>query len=254
MIKFFAFLATPQFRKNLIIAIISILVFFTLLFFGLNYYTENGKSVPVPQLKGMKISEAIKVLENAGFKYEIDSSFAIDQPPGTVLEQDPQPNSAVKSNRRIYLMIVSNVLPRIKFPDLSDVPLREASGILESYGLKIGKLIYKPNLAKDAVISALLNGEELERGQSIEKGATIDLILGDGYGDSRVPIPNLIGLTLDEAIFVLQGSKLNLGTVTLSNGTIDSVNATIQEQMPAFNADSAITIDQGNAINLILGN
>ncbi len=254
MIKFFAFLASPQFRKNLIIAILSVITFFTLLYFGLNQYTGNGETVPVPELKGMKIQDAIKTLENAGFRYEIDSSFAVNQDPGIVLEQDPLPNSIVKKNRRIYLMIVSNVLPKIKFPDLSDVPLREASAILKSYGFEIGNLIYKPNLAKDAVIGVMLDGNEIQKGQSVSKGSTIDLILGDGYGDTKVPIPNLIGLTLDEAVFVLQGSKLNLGTVSLKSGTTDSLNATIFEQNPVFLADSVVTIDQGAVVNIILGN
>lgn len=59
-------------------------------------YTHHGEGLPVPKLKGLSIEKAIELLEEKGLRYQInDSIYMIDQPPGMVVEQDPDPNTNV---------------------------------------------------------------------------------------------------------------------------------------------------------------
>ncbi len=67
MNKFFAYLRTNTFRKNLIIAISSIAAFLLIIFFSLRFYTRHGEGMPVPKLKGLSVNEAIALLEAQGF-------------------------------------------------------------------------------------------------------------------------------------------------------------------------------------------
>jgi beta-lactam-binding protein with PASTA domain len=254
MSKFFKYLATPVFRKNLIIAfsVISILIF--TLFISLRFYTRHGEGKPVPDLKGLSIEKAVEILENDGFRYQVDSVFILDKAAGLVTEQDPDANTNVKENRMIYLTIVSSQTPDVNFPDIENKTFIEAQAMLSNYGLKVGDTIYQSDIARDAVLGFTFAGEPIRIGQKVPKGSKINLLLGDGFGASEVELPNLVGLTLSEAMFSLKGASLTLGSITYEGIVRDSANAIIKYQMPLYNTDSLTKVKIGTNINLILSN
>ena len=254
MSKFFKYLATPEFRKQLIIAIVSVLVLVMVLFVSLRYYTRHGEGKPVPNLKGLSVENAVQLLESEGFRYQIDSVFIMDKKAGLVLEQDPDPNTNVKDNRMIYLTIVSSQTPDVNFPDIENKTLVEAQAMLSNYGLKIGDTTYQADIARDAILGFSFAGQAIRIGQKIPKGSRIDLILGDGFGASEVDLPNLIGLTLSEAMFSIKGASLTLGITTYDGVVRDSANAKIIMQTPSFIPDSLNKISIGTRINLVLSN
>jgi beta-lactam-binding protein with PASTA domain len=254
MSKFFKYLATPDFRKQLIIAFVVIVILVFSLFISLRFYTRHGEGKPVPNLKGLSVENAVQLLESEGFRYQIDSIFILDKKPGLVLEQDPDPNTNVKTNRMIYLTIVSSQTPDVNFPDIENKTLVEAQAMLENYGLKIGDTTYKPDIARDAVLGFNYAGQSVSVGQKIPKGSRINLILGDGFGASEVEVPDLKGLTLSEAMFSIKGASLTLGTVTYEGVVRDSASAIIIMQTPTIVPDSVIKVSIGTRIDLILSN
>lgn len=253
MIKFFKYLVSPVFFKQLLIAGVSIFALFLLIFVGLRFYTKHGEGSAVPDLKGLQIDNAINALENEGFEYQIDSVFILDKKPGTIVEQDPDPGTLVKSNRIIYLTMVSYRTPEINFPDIENKTFLEAKAILENFGLKLGDTTYQSDIARDAVLDYTFKGNPIKQGDLIPKGSRINLILGDGLGANTVEIPNLVGLTLDEANFSIKGSSLSLGIVTYEGNVTDSANAKVIAQSPNL-TDSVNTVNIGSKINLILSN
>ncbi|OAQ40613.1 serine/threonine protein kinase [Pedobacter psychrophilus] len=254
MSKFFKYLATPVFRKNLIIAfaVISILIF--TLFISLRFYTRHGEGKPVPDLKGLSIEKAVEILENEGFRYQVDSVFILDKAPGLVTEQDPDANTNVKDNRMIYLTIVSSQTPDVNFPDIENKTFIEAQAMLSNYGLKVGDTIYRSDIARDAVLEFTFAGQPLRIGQKVPKGSKINLVLGDGFGASEVELPNLVGLTLSEAMFSLKGASLTLGSITYEGAVKDSLSAVIKYQTPLYNPDSLIKVNIGTNINVVISN
>jgi beta-lactam-binding protein with PASTA domain len=250
MNNFFSYLRTVTFRRNLIIAIGSIFTFLIILFYSLGFYTRHGEGIPVPKLKGLPLAQAIELLEEQGLRYQInDSIYLIDQGPGMVVEQDPDPNTNVKSNRTIYLIVTKDA-PNIKFPDIEGKTFLEVRAILNNYQLKIVDTTYRSDVAKDVILEALLNGTILRKGQPIPKGSQISLVLGDGLGASEVDIPNLLGLSLSEARMALLGSSLLLGNVTFE-GASDTLNSRIINQFPAIN-DTLNKVSIGTSINVVL--
>ncbi len=253
MSKFFQYLATPQFRKQLIIAIVSVLVLLFVVFFSLRYYTKHGEGLAVPLVKGLNINEAIGVLDEKGLRYQIDSVYVMDKPAGMVLEQDPDPETNVKTNRIIYLTIVSFQTPDVNFPDIENKTFLEAKAVLENYGLKIGDTIYKSDIARDAVLGFNYANQPIKIGQKLPKGSRINLILGDGMGASEIEVPDFRGLTLSEAKFSIKGSSLTLGEVYYEGAVTDSTNAIVISQFPNVQ-DSVVKVSIGTRINLVLSN
>jgi beta-lactam-binding protein with PASTA domain len=253
MSKFFTYLGTRTFRKNLLIACISIFAFLLIVFYSLNFYTRHGEGLPVPKLKGLPVESAVQLLESQGFRYQIDSVYLIDKEPGMVVEQDPDPNTNVKINRTIYLTIITRLAPNINFPDIDGKTFLEARSILNNYGLKLGDTTYTSDVARDVVLKASFKGRDLTSRVQIPKGSRINLVLGDGMGASEVDIPNLLGLNLNEARLSLLGSSLQLGTVTYEGTIIDTIGARIIKQLPA-QSDSLSKVTIGSSVDIVLSN
>ncbi|RZK48480.1 MAG: PASTA domain-containing protein [Pedobacter sp.] len=251
--NFFQYLGTKSFR-NTFLSILGVgVVLLIIAFFSLRYYTKHGEGLNVPQVKGQSIIQAINQLEEMGLRYEIDSVYIMDKPPGIVTDQEPSAGTFVKENRTIYLTINATQAPSIKFPDIEFKTLREARAILESYRLKVGDTTYKPDVSRDVVLETMFGGQKIMRGESLPSGSRIDLILGDGRGNEDIELPNLIGLTIDEAKFALKGSMLMMGTINSDGLITDSANAVIVSQFP-LPADSVIKVKIGSQIQVTISN
>ncbi|MBY0245501.1 MAG: PASTA domain-containing protein [Sphingobacteriaceae bacterium] len=251
MNNFLAYLKTKSFRINILSIFAVLFVLLLITFFSLRYYTKHGQGLNVPKLKGMQLSKATDLLDELGLSYKFDSVYVADKPPGVVIEQDPDYDTFVKDNRTIYLTINTSKAPKISFPDIVNKPFREAQSIIESFGLKVGDTTYAAGIKKDFILNAIFNGEIISKGRNIYKGSTIDLILANGNGVEEVEVPNLIGLTKEEAIFSIKGASLSLGTITYEGNITDSTNTYIIEQTP-YVTDSLTKVKVGTAINIIL--
>ena len=232
-------------------AIGSVIVVVLICFFSLGFYTNHGSGVPVPKLIGLTVDNATNLLKDQGFNYQIDSVYVGDQPPGTIIQQDPDPGTSVKENRVIYLTMVSRLAPNVALPAIEQTPYISAAATLSSYGLKVGDTIYRSDIARDMVLEVRFGLQPIKAGTKIPKGSRLDLVLGDGAGASEVDIPDLLGQDLDAAKFVIKNSGLTLGTVLRQGAVTDSSNAIVVGQSP-MKTDSASKISIGTRINLTI--
>lgn len=245
------FFTGRTFLANLTLLVAIILV----LFFGLNLamraYTHHGESLTVPDFKGMSLEEVGKNCNERGLRYMVkDSTFVQGAPVFTVVEQSPKALSKVKKNRTIYLTLSSDNPPKVKLPNLIDLTLPRATVLLNGFGLKTGEITYVPGIAQNVVIRVLKNGREIEPGTFISKGSTVDLVLEDGYTNSKVEVQELRGLTIEEANFTLSGFGLNLGAVVYDKAVKDTSRAIIYKQRPLPGEDK--TMSQGESIDVWL--
>lgn len=244
------FLRSKPFIAHLLLsfALVGLILFAT--YQWLNSYTKHGETIVVPDLKGKKFEGIEKYIEGKDIRVVVNDStvFLLDKPPGVIVEQDPAPGEKVKRNRMVYLTITRTVPPQIKLPNLIDVSKRQAEAILASFGLKTGEITYKPDLAKDAVLAVMYKGKEIKPGFELEKGEVIDLVLGDGLGNTVVDVPSLIGLTYEEALFVLQGSSISPGAMMFDDNVTDKNSAKVYRQSPA--PGQGVTIRQGESMDL----
>ncbi|MCU0422312.1 MAG: PASTA domain-containing protein [Bacteroidia bacterium] len=244
-----------EFFKALGTHVLAMLISVTLLVTGISLvlksYTRHGDSLEVPDLKGVKIEDAIRLLEEQHLRYQIiDSLYFEDKPALSILEQNPVATSKVKEGRIIYLTINTNKAPLVTMPNIQDVSLRQAESILANAGLKVTSTIYKPDLAKDVVLDVLYMNSSIVAGRKIAKGTGLTLVLGDGLGGESTELPDLTGLTLDEANNLLNTSSLSLGSVVYLGAISDSASAVVVRQNPPYQADAKVS--SGTPIDLFL--
>ncbi len=253
--KIFHFIFSKAFWLNLVIA--GLFLFFAgkKLLAYLDEITLHGQTIIVPDFRKMKIEKLDEFVADKKIQYIIiDSVYMADKPKGAVTEQDPPANSQVKEGRKIYLTVNAKTALRVALPDLADVTLRQATAILEYYGLRIGNKKYIPDQCFNCVLRMEMNGTKAESGAMIEKNSVIDLVLGQGQSTDLAPIPDLYGKTLSEVEMLLSSASLNYLAVSYENCKTkeDSLAARILRQSPHFEKDVAINL--GSTINVWLGN
>lgn len=185
-------------RVLLAITIFVALAWITLLI--VDQYTRHGEFEVVPDLRGMYVEEAQLLLSNQGlYPQVIDSVYVRNKKLGTIIEQTPIPNSTVKKDRPIYIIINSRQVRKIPVPDVTDVSFRQADAMLKAVGLNVSGVDYKPSEYKDLVIDIKYRGKSLDPGTRIPENSYLTLVVGSGVGDETVSVPSLKGLTLEDA-------------------------------------------------------
>ncbi|HLP52936.1 MAG TPA: PASTA domain-containing protein [Chitinophagales bacterium] len=237
---------------NILIAIGVVVVLLLIVQSGLKSYTRHDESVTVPDLRGSTFEQVKEILGSKNLEYQImDSVYDMSKPPMSIIDQNPKPKSKVKEGRTIYITINATKAPTTEIPDLiGRSSLKYAKMQLESYGLKVGELVYKPDPHLNAVIGMMVNGKNVTKKMRVARGTVIDIVLGDGLGNSRISVPYLIGLHLDEAIFKMRGYSLNSGAIIADEGVTDTMNAIIYKQVPAYGDGNTIRI--GEPIDLFV--
>lgn len=253
MLGFLKFIATRYFWINLLIALLLAyaLVHFTMS--SLKGFTHHGESITVPELKNLTLPEAEEQLTALNLKYAVnDSAYLLKKKPNIVLDQDPDADSKVKEGRTIYLTITRRVPPPVLMPNLIDLNLLFAQKKLESLGLNVGEIKYRPGLGKNKVIDQLYLGKPILAGKEIPKGSKINLVLADGLGETKGEAPNLIGRTLEQAKWVLNTLNFNIGYVEYDATVKDTNAAVIYKQVPDYNPDAPFELNYGEAIDVYL--
>lgn len=176
---FFAFIKSKQFFLHLGLGIISILIALWVLVKMLDSYTQHGDSVEVPDFKGKTITELKNFISGKDVRYLIiDSIYAPKEKPGMVIRQDPETKTKVKRNRTIYLYVTGMQPPQLIMPKLIDRSERQAILMLESYGLKIGKITQIAGDCNGCVLGQFTSGKIAEPGTMVKKGTVIDITIG----------------------------------------------------------------------------
>ncbi|WP_266367899.1 PASTA domain-containing protein [Tellurirhabdus rosea] len=232
-----------------IVVSLIVALFLGFFFIWLPYTTNHGQTVTVPDLKRMSADELEDFLADHDLRYEIseDCTYVAGAEPYTVYLQYPRPGTKVKEGRKIYLTITTPNPPMIIMPKLVDQTLISAQYALTSNGLGLGKLKFVPDPAQNSVLKQLYRGKEILPGTRLPKGSIIDLEVGDGYGNTKFPVPNVVGMPLDEAKLTIKGSNLQVGTVIEVDDPEKEVG-TVLKQNPA--AKSGATIRVGEIIDL----
>ena len=240
------FIKSKVFLKNLGSAVLIVVGVVMLLLIWMNFYTRHGQARPVPDFTGHTMKQTDSLAKKNRLRYQvIDSVYTTFVPRGCVAEQNPKPGFKVKKWRNIVLIINAFNPEMVAMPNLVDLPIRQAIALVESSGLEMGQLRYKPDLSIDIVLEQVYNGKKVAENDSLQKGSVIDLVLGKGLSNQRTIIPDLIGMNLEPAKNKIFVSSLNLGTYIYDNTIIngkDTLNAFVYKQNPVYNDDARLQL------------
>ncbi len=228
---------TPYFLKNLLGILLFLAAVFGLLFVWLNFYTQHGKTIQVPDFRDMEMADARSVAEASHVTLVVsDSIFLKDKRPGVVLSQKPAQGAIVKNGRKIYLSITKYTPDQVALPKVFGMTedYKRYSKKLKRLGIstKVVKEVYNRRLASGTILKVFYKGKDIsnqiEKGVKIPVGSTIGFIISRSASE-YVNVPDLGCMSEDEAVFLLESSNLAVGKI---------------EKLPGTTADNAYVIKQ----------
>ena len=225
-------LPKSRLRKYLTVAVIAILAFFAFLLLLdqviMPWYVQRGKVAYVPAVLGMSVDRAVDTLKNAGYepiKYE--TRFDDKAKEGTIIRQTPEGGDETKPGRKVYL-IISGGTETVQMPDLTGKNIRDARIALIHLNLDVDKTDME---FTDSIPGGIVFKQSPAPGTLIATSQKIDLIVSQGPRAGRVAVPDLTGMTVNDALLKLNAVKLGLGQESETDRT-EGKSGTIYDQFP----------------------
>lgn len=180
--SWFKYVTSKTFFLQAFIAASIVAAFTFLLILFLDFRTNHGEEIKVPDLSKLKLEVAEEKLNDIDLEvFLLDTvDFNPEFPPFTILEQDPKAGSLVKDGRKIYVKLNAGEFTNIEIPEFKDKTYRQILATIKSLTLREGKITYKTHIAKDVVLQIYQNGRRLRAGDIVKKNSTLDFVLGDG--------------------------------------------------------------------------
>lgn len=246
-------------RKFIINFLLFGLVWFLIVWgstFYFGSYTRHGESIEVPNLLNNNVKDISTLIGDKNIKYEVlDSIYNPDLVEGTIIYQNPMPTDSsglsVKSDRVIRVR-VSKRSRLVLVPIVVSKSHRFAEAVLMTKGLRTRVDFVPSNEDQGSVISQKFQGKAISIGQQVPINSVIQLTVGKRTQGELVDIPNLNGLTINEAqVRFLDNSSLRLFSVYTGCETpTDSLNARVIRQTPV--ASDSSRIPEGSTITVFL--
>lgn len=229
-----------SFLFNLVVVTVLCALLYVLFFASLRFVTRHGEEMLMPDVRGKSMDSVVAMLNSMEFETLIDSTYEPTMRPLSILKQVPDTGSYVKRGRTIFLTVNMLTPPRIPMPNIKDLSYRSAEMVLRNNKLIVGDTTYKPDIATGAILEASFKGKVLTAGDLVLQGSKIDLLIGNGLGNTEWDVPNVTDMTVEEAMIYL--NQFNLQPILVSGDPLspitDTPSSIITDQRPrAFKAN-----------------
>lgn len=231
--------------KGKIAMIIAAILLFAIGAFAVSSIIGGGEEVEVPDVVGMDLKEAIEKLEEKEFDYTVEYKTADeidtdeDFKEGEVMEQSIEPGTMVKSGKTVKLTVCSGEGP-VEVPGVIGMEAQKAKALLEEVGLVVS-VEEKEN---DSEEPGIVFEQSLDKGTEAQVGDSITILVSK---QKKVTVPNLEGLSLEEAKAKLKAEGLSVGNVTQKNSDSYSPN-----QVMSQNVSPGSEVEKGSKVDLVV--
>ncbi len=205
---------------------------------------KSEDTVVVPDLSGKNVVYVLELLTDLGLNTKVKGSeYSADVPENNVIFQEPEPGAEIKKGRDVRI-IISKGAKSILMPNLKGLSVRQARIILEENSLRRGEIssTYSNNIKKDEVIAQVPS-----QGTMITRGEGVDLLVSMGIRPRAYKMPDLIGLSLNSAITIIENMDLVLGEIKTHFHKGKLLNTVVAQEFL-----SGYHVTQGSTVNLVI--
>ena len=176
----------------------------------LTFIIKSEDTVIVPDLVGKDVVSVLELLTDLQLNTKVSGSeYSAQFPKNHVVFQEPEAGSEIKRDRDVRI-IISKGPQNILMPNLITLSEQQARMIIEENGLSEGSLshTYDNIMEADHVIAQFPAA-----GTMITRHTKIDILLSLGPHPVKYLMPDLIGLSLDQAVFLIEKNNLRVGDI-----------------------------------------
>ena len=142
------------------------------------YVSKGGEELEMPNLRGLKQSDAIDKLQQMGLRLGSAYETFSDEDSGTVISQDPRSGTRISKGQSVDITVSKGQkIKKITVPDVKGVPSDRARTMIEGSGLKVGSISEEESTqAAGTVVS-----QSPSAGSEADSGSAVRLIISSGH-------------------------------------------------------------------------
>lgn len=206
--------------------------------------TRHGEDFPIPDFTNRRLIEAEIQLEELELTYKIAShEYAPGKEQGVILQQFPPTGTRVKSGREVKL-IISLGQKMIPIPIVAGKSVRQAMLDLETSGLTLGEIAWA---FSDTLPEKVVVFSYPAAGTEIPLGSRVNLMVNRGRASNYTFMPDVTGLTLEDARNRLEEKSLKVGKISRKKND-DYLPDTVLEQSELEGTE----VEIGTSIDLVI--
>jgi beta-lactam-binding protein with PASTA domain/tRNA A-37 threonylcarbamoyl transferase component Bud32 len=205
------------------------------------YVSTGPPAIVVPDVSGDDLKTAAQTLTALGLRSRTGPGVhSATVRPGLVARTDPVGGSSLAKGETVILLPSLGPL-MVSVPNIVSLPLEQAAATLRRLGLKLTTAIVpSPEIPARTVID-----QEPAAGATVPPGSTVTADIS--AGPNAIAVPDLVGMSVDDARNTLLQAGLALGTVGYAAVT-DTSPGMIIGQDPAAQTQ----VPQGTAVNIVV--
>ena len=231
---------------RLILSIIVMIFIFSIVaeYLVMPVYTRQNQNKVMMDVINRNLDDAIKLLKSENYRYEVsDTLYTNKFSLGTIIDQYPKPNTRVKSGRTVRLKI-AHPEKSVAIPNLIGQSRRSAELELNQMGLLIDTVYteYNPEYPNGTIA-----WQYPKAGDRRKKGMGIQITVSKGMPPNFFQVPNLIGLSINQAKDLIFKSRLKVGKISYHQDQ-DLVPYTVLDQ----SIKDGTVLDIPTTINIVV--
>jgi len=207
-------------------------------------YVKHGQSIQLPDVREMPFDQAKQLLRSEGFEpVKEDTKFNPEYQAKTVIDQQPQPLSPVKTGRRVYLTI-STREKFVEMPSLIGKTIRGAKLELNRVGVEVDTLY---QTYSDTFPEGVISAQSVKEHGMIRMGSSVTLTVSKGRDPNEFIVPEVTGISLQDARERIREAGLSVGEIRYVQNQ-DLVPYTILKQ----SVEAGSTLYEQRPIDLVV--
>ena len=231
---------------RLILSIIVMIFIFSIVaeYLVMPVYTRQNQNKVMMDVINRNLNDAIKLLKSENYRHEVsDTLYTNKFSLGTIIDQYTKPNTRVKSGRTVRLKI-AHPEKSVAIPNLIGQSRRSAELELNQMGLLIDTVYteYNPEYPNGTIA-----WQYPKAGDRRKKGMGIQITVSKGMPPNFFQVPNLIGLSINQAKDLIFKSRLKVGKISYHQDQ-DLVPYTVLDQ----SIKDGTVLDVSATINLVV--
>ncbi len=217
-----------------LIALLILGLFAALAWFLATQVLDTGRLIRVPDVVDENVDDATRRLERLGFEVKVEREEA-NKKEDKVIEQDPEAGEEAEEGDTITLTVSSGP-PPVEVPNLVGMTLAEAQEELED--LKLEARVERET--SDDIPENEVIRQNPGAGEEVERRSTVVLTVSSG--PETVAVPEVVGLTEEQAVDVIQDAGLRVSIAREPNDEFEEGFVAAQEPAAGTEAEEGDTV------------
>lgn len=196
--------------------------------------------VQMPDVRGMNVEDARKSLTELGLNPQVEYQESDTYDEGVVISADVSVGASLETGSTVTL-IASAGSEGVEVPGVTGKTFDEANSEL----IGLGFLVNKTESYSDTIEAGIVISQNPANGSKAPRGSVITVTVSLGKEETKVRVPNLIGLSEEDGTFEAIEAGLQIGSVSYV------YNAEVQEGHICYQSYShGSYVDPGTSLDI----